>query len=575
MQEARAISNTYSNALRSAESLIERDTLNLQEQLHTTESELKRADAKIQASNRLLLERSEALDRLHHTHKESIRILASFIQHNVQHWVKDFYESDAQDVMQVISDQNHNCDDSHDPYIRIPESVYLDNMATLSEAGEQIEQYREVVKGQNKMIKDQSAQLDKQLEKYEGTLNTIKERDHELVLMCQRNSDLETKVETYELALRRSQEVTKERDQAKKDVKELQRELKQLTGLMKLQLEEKDSTIADLRQQLGSAREEIIARRADVKNVITQTQAMLVPRENGIDYSRRGVSKSPRPFGKIKDKTKSPEERMPHSKSSLFLGFQHLNYDMMTSPHSHPDSKYSSKEVVDCDKGKFHLSCNNSSSSSERTKSSTPTRGRRSSDPFCDVKHRPDSRGTARDSSSMRSQGSGGGSIGDTQKSLPVAPPPTMLPKVPTSSSLLHPNDAASPHFPSSHDISNAGFRTPARRILSLIPEASVEDSDSVRAPSATSSEKEVYRRSLHALNVLSSDSVQPEDDAASASESDTVKMEESSMVRDSSENSLSEILTVSQMYHGGEQSVSGGRSGGGGARRAQGHIRS
>ena len=40
MQEARTISNTYESALRSAESLVERDTLNLQEQLHVVESDL-------------------------------------------------------------------------------------------------------------------------------------------------------------------------------------------------------------------------------------------------------------------------------------------------------------------------------------------------------------------------------------------------------------------------------------------------------------------------------------------------------------------------------------------------------
>jgi hypothetical protein len=105
-------------------------------------------------------------------------------------------------------------------------------------------------------------------------------------------------------------------------------------------------------------------------------------------------------------------------------------------------------------------------------------------------------------------------------------------------------------------------IRTPARRILSLIPEASVEDSDSVRAASTTSSEKEVYRRSILALDLLNTSEITD----ASSTGSGTLTINANRPDRASRSSSEgSEIMTVSQMYHGEGR---GGRSG-------QGHLHS
>ena len=557
MQEARTISNTYECALRSAESLIERDTLNLQERLHLAESDLKKAYDQSNATQKILLEKEEIIRQSNHTLFEVVRILGAFIQSSVEHWVDDFYKPETQEVMQVIADYGHIPKDLKRQYIRIPESSHQDLLAAYHEAEEQIEHYRAIAKSQDAMIKEQTKQSDTYLDKYEQCLKAFKERDHKLVLLCQRNTDLESKVDKYETALQRSQAAIAEGDQAKKENAELKEEVKQLMGYFKLQLDEKDAKLAEMRSKLGSAREEVLARRADVRNVITQTQALLVPRPQPQENGRKDPVKSSNPFGRSKDKAR--KLHLPHSQSNVFLGFGHLNMDLMTSPEN--PSRYSSKEVVDCDRKGFHISCASSSSNSARTNSSTPSRGRRASDPFSDVRPRNESLGAlARDSGSERS------SV-DVQKQLPAAPP-TITAQIPTSSSLLHPNDALaksprtpSPNLPAmspriSHDTnsSNPSLRTPARRILSLIPEASVEDSESVRAPSASSSDKEVYRRSIHALDVLNSDSIAEE--TCSASGSGTVVGSGDGPSRSSSEGS--EVMTVSQMYHDGSRGAHG-----------------
>ena len=490
-----------------------------------------------------MLEKEEAVLELGHTLYEVVRLLGGFIQRNVEHWIDDFYEPETQSVLQIIADYGPPFKDTHIQYIRIPESLHRGLVSAAHDAHEEAEDHKAIVKTQDAMIKDQSKQLDRQLDKYEQSLKIIKERDHEVMLLCQRNTNLEEKVETYETILQRSQAAVADGDQAKKENVELKQEIKQLTCLFKLQLDEKDTKLADMRSKLGSAREEVLARRADVRNVITQTQALMGSQTQDEETDRNGGNML------RKSKEKGRKYRFPHSQSSMFLGFQHLNPDLMTSPNA--ASRFSPKEVVECDKaGKtFHLSCASSSSTSARTASSTPTHGRRASDPFSDVRPRNESLGAVeRDGASTRS------SI-DIQKQLPVAPP-TLLPQVPASSSLLHPTDAQSdlPRTSSpaltaqsptaSNDGSNAGLRTPARRILSLIPEASHEDLESVRAPSATSSEREVYRRSVHALDFLNSSSVAEDDESGSG----TVVENTEGASRSSSEGS--DIMTVSEMYH-------------------------
>jgi hypothetical protein len=526
MQEARAISNTYECALRSAESLIERDTLSLQERLHITESELKQAQAQARISAAAVLKKDEKIYALHHTLNHVAHTLGTYIQHSINESGKPSRAADTENVLQMIQDFGELPIDSQARYVRIPETTYLDLLTQIHIATGEVEKYRGITKDQDTLIKSQSDQLDRQLDKYEESLKTIKSRDHEVMLLCQRNTELEEKVETYEIALQRNQAAIAERDQSRHENRLLQEELNQIRNQARLQLEEKDAAITDLRQKLGSAREEILARQADVRNVITQTQAMLVPPG---DVANETPVRGSKP-NKTKDKKRS---FLPHAQSSIFLGFQHINADLMTTPTSNPDSKYSNKEVASCDKKSFHTSCG-SSKASTRSASTTPSQRRGSDDPFGGEPHM-----------SFRPRNESLGAVGRdgvqnagyhaiTRKELPAAPP-TIAPRVP--STLLSPNpfDTSSPppmattsplepdllsspfippHArpqntespilpPSTYDPNSLSVRSPARRVLSLIPEASESERGSPQPPSASSSDKEMYRRSIFAFDML------------------------------------------------------------------------
>jgi hypothetical protein len=527
MQEARAISNTYECALRSAESLIERDTLSLQERLHITESELKQAQAQARISAAAVLKKDEKIYALHHTLNHVAHTLGTYIQHSINGSGKPTRAADTENVLQMIKDFGELPIDSQARYVRIPETTYLDLLTQIHIATGEVEKYRGITKDQDALIKSQSDQLDRQLDKYEDSLKTIKSRDHEVMLLCQRNTELEEKVETYEIALQRNQAAIAERDQSRHENKLLQEELNKVHNQARLQLEEKDATITDLLQKLGSAREEVLARQADVRNVITQTQAMLVPPGDVTNETPvRGFKPS-----KNKEKKRS---FLPHAQSSIFLGFQHINADLMTTPTSNPDSKYSNKEVASCDKKSFHTSCG-SSKASTRSASTTPSQRRGSDDPFggepnMSFRPRNESLGAV-----GRDGVQNAGYHAITRKELPAAPP-TIAPRVP--STLLSPNpfDTSSPppmattsplepdllssspfippHArpqntespilpPSTYDPNSLSARSPARRVLSLIPEASESERGSPQPPSASSSDKEMYRRSIFAFDML------------------------------------------------------------------------
>lgn len=547
MQEARAISNTYECAIRSAESLIERDTLNLQERLHLTESELKQVRAQSRASATVLLKKDEKIDALYQTLNHIVRTLGPYIQRNAARWAKVARDPDTEYVLQMVTDFGDFSQESQLQYVRIPESTHLDLSTRIRLATAEVEKYRSVAQDQDTLIKTQSKQLDRQLDKYEESLRTVKSRDHEVMLLCLRNTELEEKIESYEVALQRNHAALTERDQSRQDNELLREELNQLRSQCTRQLGDKDSTISDLHQKLGRAREEILARQADVRNVITHTQAMLVApgqARNETTGSNNTPIRSSRGIGRNTDNDKK-RTFLPSSQSSMFLGFQHINPDLMTTPNSNPNSKYSNKEVVGCDKRKFHTSCG-SSSSSARTASTTPSQRRPSDDPFggvdTHVRPRVESLGAlGRDGVQYHPPS-------NSQKQLPM--PPSLLPRLP-SSTLLTPNpfDTSSPppmattsspqpslspspylrpqykpqphsqtpslppSQPLNYDTSTSPpqptsplpTRSPARRVLSLIPEASVEDSESPRAPSASSSDREMYRRSIYALDLLNS----------------------------------------------------------------------
>ena len=535
MHDARSISNTYEGALRSAGSLVERDNQPLEKRVQWVESELKKAHAQSDIDHKTLLQKEELVSQLEHTLHDSVRIMGAFIQTHVEHWFENYPGDETRDIMQIICDYGRSHKKSGETrYVRIPESSQLELLSVVQKAEEETRNYRAMATCQDVMIKDQSEQMDRQLDKYEQSLKTIKERDHEVALLCQRNNELEKKLETYEKALQRSQAAHAEKDLADKENEELRQEVRQVKGFYKGQLDEKDTRLAECRSKLGSAREEVLARQADVRNVITQTQALMVPRTVTAEKSRKGGSKSPKTktFGRSRDKAR--KIGLPRSQSNVFSGFSAESND------------YSTKEVAPA--------VNDS-----RIISTHPNRIRRASDPFSDIRPRQDSIGAvARDGILQKS-------LVDVQKQLPAAPP-TILPSIPNST-LLHSKDvfssssspySSSPGLPSNSPLlhQEAVPRTPNRRILSFIPEASIEDSESLRAPSVTSSEREEYRQSIHAFDMLSSSTTGgSENDSGTGSGSRTLVIGGDTARNEKAIAGVAvrkdNMMSVSQLYHG------------------------
>ena len=537
MHDARFISNTYEGALRSAESLVERDNQPFEKRVQWVESELKKAHAQSDIDHKTLLQKEELVSQLEHTLHDSVRIMGAFIQTHVEHWFENYPGDETRDIMQIICDYGRSHKKSGETrYVRIPESSQLEMLSVVQEAEEETRNYRAMATCQDVMIKDQSEQMDRQLDKYEQSLKTIKERDHEVALLCQRNNELEKKLETYEKALQRSQAAHAEKDLADKENEELRQEVRQVKGFYKGQLDEKETRLAECRSMLGSAREEVLARKADVKNVISQTQAIMIPRNQTADKTRKGGYKSPKiktkTFGRSRDKAR--KIGLPHSQSNVFPGFSAKSND------------YSTKEVAPEMNGL-------------RMNSTHPNRVRRASDPFSDIRPRQDSLGAVtRDGIQPKS-------LVDVQKQLPAAPP-AILPSIPNST-LLHPKDvfssSSSPHSSSPGLPSNSPLlhqealpRTPNRRILSFIPEASIEDSESLRAPSVTSSEREEYRRSIHAFDMLSSSTTGgSENDSGTGSGSRTLVIGGDTARNEKAVTGAAvrkdNMMSVSQLYHG------------------------
>ena len=439
--------------------------------------------------------------------------------------------------------------------VRIPETAHIETMKALRGARARLSSFREVMKGQDAMMKDQSFKHDNLEIKYTNVLKLVSERDNEVRLAGNRNAELEKQVEDYERVLRRSHASLEQKDRALRDknrdlddavrrYNKYVKEKEELTGLVdqstdyyagllneKLEeCDQKQGEIDDLRSQLGSAREEILARQHDVRNVLAQTQAMLGVRPIAGGSPGPNMSKAHRVLGRDKEKEKDKPKR------SLFdrKGLSPISATDLCSS----ESRFSSKEAV-------------SSHPSSTTSKGKAVQDRRASDPFHEVGTRTDSIGAMERHARNLIIGSSpqGASY---HKLLPTPPPP--LPRRHVMNQARNNHQNWSPTTQTSGAASSSSPspltpKTPVRRVLSLIPEASVEDSGSTRAGSITNSDKEVYRYSINALDLMSSPNAQ-------LSQRDALRMPKehsrnTSEESDGGHNSEgSEVMTVAEMYH-------------------------
>jgi hypothetical protein len=522
--DARKISTTYEHALLRAESLSERDIKAIQEKLENAEADLCEALAAIDGQRDNISEKEEVIRALQHNSDAIVHILGAFIEDTLPHSVHSLEAERVHEVMQLLSDYSPSTGGQRSPlqllspFLRIPESTFHTHIQNLRDIQAKVQSYRELAQGQNNLITSQSADLDQRVIEYEKCLKTIKERDHEILLLVEQNHAQTRIIEEYEAGMKVSEVAKIEQETLVKQRQNMERTIKNLKIDHAKQIEDRDAEIDNLRQKLGDAWEEVLARKADVKNVISQTQALLAPPELHEMGPATLSPKERKMLGKNKPKIgalPSSRSMLSLSMSEATLGFGKLDipaaplsavecitHENKPKPHMEPRSPRVDDEGWNC--------------GIARKRGSFPNL-RRAFGAVEDLRPRPrnDSLGAVshdrRDSDLELLETIIKGSVDeistansiDTEKELPAPP------EVHSEYGSIHNSDGG--HSVTEeilHDLllpevpehSYGTPLSPRKRVLSGIPEMSESQRSS---PSATSSDKEVYRKSIDALNLI------------------------------------------------------------------------
>lgn len=525
--DARKISATYEHALQRAESLCQRDMKAVQEKLENVEADLCEALAAIDGQQDIIVEKEEVIKALQHTSDAIVHILGAFIEDTLPNSVDSLHDERVHEVIQLIADYSPSTGGPRSPlqlsspFLRIPETTFHDHIQNLREIQTKVQSYRQLAQGQNNLIKSQSADLDQRVREYEKCLQTIKERDHEILLLVEQCNAQKRVIEDYESGKTVCESVKIDRERLAKDCENMDWTIKTLKTDHAKQIEDRDAEIENLRQKLGHAWEEVLARKADVKNVISQTQALLAPPE-----LREGGSETLRVRERqISGKNKYEPGALPSSRSMLSLSISEAtlgfgNLDIPAAPHSAMGRiTYETKPKSRLEPWSPRIDSQGWGCGIAR-KSSVPNlrwpacavedpRPRLRNDSLCAMSNDRRANDLELLETIVKSsvdEISRATSI-NTEKALPTPP------EAPSEYGFIHNcdgghsvteevlQDLLPPEVP---EHSFGTTLSPRKRVLSGIPEMSAEDAESQRSsPSATSSDKEVYRKSIDALNLI------------------------------------------------------------------------
>lgn len=484
-EDTRAISNTYSNALKSAESLVERDVSELQQGFRIYEQRYAEEKNKVEIATKAVKEKTNTINHLESSLKDVVNILGGFLQDHICDWLETQSDQRTQAVLQVLSDYGKIPSSSSVRYVRITEAAHNKNLASIQEGQTLVQRYRAIAQCQATTIKQQSEQMDRHLDKYEQCLRQVREQTNQVSQLRLKRTELEQKVSDYETTLSRAQTVVAERQRLQDRNSDIEQKLQETIKIV----ERREAQITELQAQLAKAQD-------DTRRVIIQSQEMF-PQPEMSDTSSQTSNNTAKPLAE-KSKPKGWVRRSPLTTQAKlkFLG-PPLFSDLMSTP---PESAASAVQTVTNRK----LSKNPSLASGS---SSIYSRGSNDNeiqnDPFHEAQPRTDSLGALENKQSARPV-----TGVDIQKQLPT-PPPTI---VATPSQWRNGDNSyhGSP-MPKSSTYSNFHVQAPhspqvaGRRVLSNIPEAEGEDRESPGARSTTSSDREMYRRSMHAFNALNS----------------------------------------------------------------------
>lgn len=517
-EDVRIITSTYQKNIQRAESLIERDTRACSKRLRDLEVQVEEAFDKMEGKDSEIADQDLKIRQLRQTILDIVRILGAFIQAKVPDWPELTQNPQTQDVFRIFSDYSRGGDSGALRFVRIPEVTVDKYTADLKEAKSLVGEYRKLLQSQSDTIQRQSSDLDASVDKYASLVQRMKERDHEILLLVQKNDDMAKRLRDCEVV----------RAQAQKEKMEVAQQYQELNGKMKsleiahtLELDQCDGQITDLRQKLGSAREEVFARRADVRNIISQTQ---IPASNvgtpSSSTKNSSASKALRFLGMGHDRDKLRKHGLPGSRSMIGLSPTSLDF-----PSAMSDSRYSSKEVAPIITKPFlqpsfeHVHANNGRAQNPRDLC-VDGPGDLILPGQLSIRKRDDSLGATQHGTVLPSSIS-------NEKSLPAPPPQLSLSESNAVARLAQAADSDTVYSPMAEEIASnyeSGIYGQAgpRRVLSKIPEASVRESpeagdarvgDDTReydyceddADSVASSDREVYRKSIHVLDLLNS----------------------------------------------------------------------
>lgn len=493
------------------------------------EQDLGEALVAIDGQRDIIGEKEEVIKALQQNMDAIVRVLGAFIEDTLPQSVHSLETERVHEVMQLLADYSPSAGAGgsrsplqlSSPFLRVPEATFHAHLQNLRDSQTKIESYRKLAHGQNDLIRSQSADLDQRVVDYQRCVKTIKERDHEILLLVERNDAQRKIIEEFEAERKVSEGVKMEEEKWARERQNMEWAIDTLKRDHAKQIDDQDAEIQNLRQKLASAWEAGLAGKADVKKGVGQTQALLAPpelREGGTNSASNKERKM-----LAKNKTNDP---LASSRSMLSLNMSQATLGwgkshVAAAPFSavepapyknHPKLQMEARSPRVDDVG---WGCG-----IPRKRRSVPNL-RRAAGAVEDVRLRArnDSlgavsserdindlellrtlvRGSVDDSSTITSI--------NTDKALPIPP------DVQSEDASIHSSDGG--HSVTgevlqdmlSPDVPTQNFHTPLsprNRVLSGIPEMSAEDAESERSsPSATSSDREAYRKSIDALNMI------------------------------------------------------------------------
>jgi ElaB/YqjD/DUF883 family membrane-anchored ribosome-binding protein len=513
-REIRLVSNSFRKIVESAESLAERDSRISHERLHELEAQIEDVLKKMHAKQKVVDTQSKMIEELNHTIRDVVRVLGTFIQKNVPRWIDTIEDPRMQEVLQLVSDYTPAADDEPVPYLRVPEATISNHIQAVHEARTVLSEYREMLHGQTAMIREQSHNLDAYTSKYEGVVHLMKQRDREMLLLMRQNEDTMKDLEETKSTLAQSQLAGVEKDDLTQRYEELRVEMGNLQIAHRMELEQREVEIGKLRQKLGSAREEVIARREDVKNIMSQTRAVLESsRQPEPALRSSNASKALRFLGMEREKDKSK------STSSLASSRSLMSFAPETT-HIPADLKISFKEQAPRLSRPVaqHLDSFNQVLHVHNSPNTYTTSHRSLGDAIP-----PPTRPRAGSLSATQNYAMSRSPV-DTQK---ILPDPPARPETHRLSSARVAEITQCIASPTAAQIASDYFKnsvlgqTSARRVLSHIPELSVQKAPEASSQhdggrderrksddSVASTDREMYRHSVCALDMLNSNTL-------------------------------------------------------------------